>query len=916
MAGERINLASLDLDTQGLIKAAMDSRKAIQQLRDEQKDLKLTGEENSAQFIRNEVEIKRLSQAYNQQSAAIRSQVTEAGKLSSIEEAITNAMERQSVTVDEARAQNRELIKLRNGVNATTEEGKRLIDEMNARIDENTDFIKENTSAYEQQKMAIGGYKDQIVDAFQEINLFNGGLSGFIMRSQEAGGTGTLLTNSFKGIIAGIGGMTKASLAFLATPLGAFLGALALTIGAVVGAFKFMKSSMNSTEEGSARLAKVTGAVRGIFEGLWKVIKPLGEWMGAVFIATVETLGIALEKVMEGIARALDFLGFDETAADLRGFTETVKASSQASADLAKAEIELEKAQRKSRLTQLEYQKQAEKLRQQRDDESKSIEERIALNNQLGVVLKKQLADEMAIAQEALRVAELRIKAEGKTKEALDAQSAALTEIADIQERITSQESEQLANLNSLRKEAAEKEKERIRQMQEARQKALETYAEKLNLELELFETLQDKKNKSLDEQFAYAEEVLNRQLEINQAEYNASEKTANDKLQLEIANNEALNTYRDAQHDLVVANAERELKLFMDLNKSKLDSNKFLNDEMLKQELERMNNTAQAQKDHQQVLFDNEKISQEELNAALLEIDNSNYTAQQELIKQRETAETERKLLDLENKKAAGQLAFEEQMELDLERLEIQRQQEIEAAEKTGADITLIKDKYAKAAKDIELAKEMVIRQQYADTLGQASELLGKKTALGKAASIAEALINTYNGVTQVWASDSILPEPLATVAKGVSTGVVLASGLKAVSSMKQTNVPKAEKGALFSIGGKRHSAGGTMFTGADGTQFEAEQGELIGVMNRNAARHFMAFNNAFPAGSGISPSNFFASGGIVNRQPAVQSLNIDDLAAKIAEANASIPAPVVAVQDIVTEGNSYVQVRNGASF
>jgi len=104
-------------------------------------------------------------------------------------------------------------------------------------------------------------------------------------------------------------------------------------------------------------------------------------------------------------------------------------------------------------------------------------------------------------------------------------------------------------------------------------------------------------------------------------------------------------------------------------------------------------------------------------------------------------------------------------------------------------------------------------------------------------------------------------------------------------------------------------------MFQGADGTTFEAEQGELIGVMNRNAARHFMAFNNAFPAGGSSAP-NYFAGGGIVSREIAPASLNTDELAAKIAEANRAMPAPVVAVEDIITQGNSYVKVKEGANF
>jgi len=75
------------------------------------------------------------------------------------------------------------------------------------------------------------------------------------------------------------------------------------------------------------------------------------------------------------------------------------------------------------------------------------------------------------------------------------------------------------------------------------------------------------------------------------------------------------------------------------------------------------------------------------------------------------------------------------------------------------------------------------------------------------------------------------------------------------------------------------------------------------------------MAFNNAFPAGGSSAP-NYFASGGIVSREMAQPGLNVDELVAKISLANAVMPAPVVAVQDIINQDNSYVRVRNAANF
>jgi hypothetical protein len=64
---------------------------------------------------------------------------------------------------------------------------------------------------------------------------------------QEAGGAGNLLT-TLKGMTSGVYGMVTS---LLATPVGAAIGLLALAVGVVVGAFKFMTASLNSTEAGS-----------------------------------------------------------------------------------------------------------------------------------------------------------------------------------------------------------------------------------------------------------------------------------------------------------------------------------------------------------------------------------------------------------------------------------------------------------------------------------------------------------------------------------------------------------------------------------------------------------------------------------------------------------------------------------------
>lgn len=145
---------------------------------------------------------------------------------------------------------------------------------------------------------------------------------------------------------------------------------------------------------------------------------------------------------------------------------------------------------------------------------------------------------------------------------------------------------------------------------------------------------------------------------------------------------------------------------------------------------------------------------------------------------------------------------------ELEIEReKELQKVKDFENAEQLRAAITnkfqkkkatldsiFFKEK-DKAEKE-SLKRDLVITGQkagaYADMFGNISKQLGEHTAAGKAASIAQATMNTYQGITEVWAAKSILPEPFATASKVVSTGTILSSGLGAVRKISSTNTPK----------------------------------------------------------------------------------------------------------------------------
>lgn len=99
------------------------------------------------------------------------------------------------------------------------------------------------------------------------------------------------------------------------------------------------------------------------------------------------------------------------------------------------------------------------------------------------------------------------------------------------------------------------------------------------------------------------------------------------------------------------------------------------------------------------------------------------------------------------------------------------------------------------------ERAARVTAAQDIGNALGALSDLIGKETSAGKALAIAQAVINTWLGVTEVLKQKSVLPEPLATISRISSITTVIASGLNAVKNIGKAKVPGS--GSAASLGG-----------------------------------------------------------------------------------------------------------------
>jgi len=279
-----------------------------------------------------------------------------------------------------------------------------------------------------------------------------------------------------------------------------------------------------------ARLTKdITGLEKKLGETAGR-IKQGGKDIANNFVDAVGELGQLAQGVAEATAKSLSEID--------------VKAAITAAKMIEGNKKNFEMLALQQARLQLQYQAQAELLRQIRDDDTKNIKDRIKANEELGAVLKKQFNAEAGTIKQRIAALQLEQKTLGATVEKQNEIYQLQTDLIDVGERLTGQQSEQLANRNALMKEEiqlyktiADNEKARalgslsfLEEQTKDEMKRLELQRERLSKELEVEQlALEDKRKLYVEGTQARTDaeqEFLNRKQEIDQ------QITVNDKAQ------------------------------------------------------------------------------------------------------------------------------------------------------------------------------------------------------------------------------------------------------------------------------------------------------------------------------------------------------------------------------------------------
>jgi hypothetical protein len=91
----------------------------------------------------------------------------------------------------------------------------------------------------------------------------------------------------------------------------------------------------------------------------------------------------------------------------------------------------------------------------------------------------------------------------------------------------------------------------------------------------------------------------------------------------------------------------------------------------------------------------------------------------------------------------------------------------------------------------DAQLQGKRAFTKAVGDLFGALSDTLGKETKAGKALATAQALINTYLGISEVLRAKNPYPEPFGTAVKVASAATIALNGFNTVKNINKVQVP-----------------------------------------------------------------------------------------------------------------------------
>jgi hypothetical protein len=832
---DEIVIGKLIIDTGALEASMASSKRSIIDLENEQKKLKkdtdnLTdaNEDQLKAFINNENELKKLKSEY----AANQKSVLE---LTKAQLGLDEALAKNIKLEGEAIANNKELIAARRAIDASTVEGAKAIETINTKIDANNKFINAGSSALEKQKANVGNYPqimsnvgnafggatqkiigfvqsgNDIISSFSEvagaITASTSNIIGFGNSSKKAaeaskllqtaqGGVGQSSATMASGTQAATGGMkalTTSSLAFIATPVGLVLLAIALVLGTLVAVFKNFQPLVDKLEQGMAALAAVFNVVKNTILAVLTGTKSLGD--------AFKGLG---GDMADAAKRAAELTKAQQDLEDAQKSQEVITARNRAEINKLNVALKNRTLSEQERLKiadEIEKKEKADYAQRKAlvDQEVKNAREAIAIKAQF----TKEEIDQLKRVGDATK--ELAESRGGNYDEEYDALNKARLKAIALEDESTVNLEKNQNKREKLEDDAAAKRAARLAKQQAANEKALQQELKDAQNRIDILKLEAERDNLTTEQKIANAQKVFELQNALAQRGLSGTDEQ---KKLLENAQELSTNL-------LTIADAQINKEI--EAQKRKFEATKAVNAEIYDEQTQNANLLAEAQIKLLNKNLLSERAYTEEVNKIYiarneaLSITQANFDAAEKVRREAEAANLKAleevnfqiKLQDILDKDATEQeikqMLRDAEYKKELEDLDKALRDQQLSREVYDAKRALAEKKYNSDTKKNDKILADQKKAQNLNILNDGLNALGQLFEGSKAVAVAQALVNTYQGIS----AGVALGYPAAIPAVAFAA----LSGFAAVRNILKTNKNSTAEGG----GGTPQTTSGT---------------------------------------------------------------------------------------------------------
>jgi hypothetical protein len=771
-------------DIKANVKNIVDGRKQIDALIESNKKLAAQGEKNSAAYVQNELAIKALN--------------VEVATNTKVVQANSQAVKANEDNLKSLKAENKQLLKDRDLINHKTAEGRAEIERINAKYEENSKIIADNSTKVEKQRFNIGNYSSALSGISPQLGAF----------SQNLG----TAANATGGVTTGIFSMVKASLAFVATPLGAVIAAL-------VAGFKLLQTFLTGSTKGMDLLEDASAAVGTILDIVTdRVVKFVG--------------GIA--KLISG-----DFTGgLDDIGNSFSGIGDEIEREIALTLELNEAIRNLEDAEIAFEISTSKSANTIKELLLQAKNRTLSEKERIKLLEEADALEAARVKQLIANRQEALRIA--------------NEEANKRVELTRLANETEEEFGKRLIATDLLLDDQRDKVKDAIIAFNNALGDGI-TVREKIqNQQDALAQKAEEDAKKRAEAEKKRLEDIAKKQEELRQREATAANELEILRLEKQAREIQGIENQTDKLIEVEQVRSE-QLLANEELTASERERIIFESDERINEILinSREREALEQQAALEQSLADFQTYTQGLINAKKEEL-------LQGLISQEEYNQ---EITDLELATLETQQLIKEQF----------GQEDIALQTR----ITDYKISLGQKELDAKEAQEKAKVDAVRNGLGIIASAFNKQSVAFKVLASVQTLITTYQSAIAAFNSLANIPY-VGTVLGIAAAAAATANGLAAVAKINSTQVPKFAEGGMIDIEGKRHSQGGEKISIGGRAVAEVEGGEKLVVLKRGASPLLkkLGFINSMVGGvnfgSDQTPRRYLADGGFVARSAA----------------------------------------------